>query len=134
MLGVEGDPRFVSSAGRKINEAALDDLIAEWTAELDQWDVTRKLQELGVAAFPSLDAQSIDVDPHFDHRGLIERLDHPVVGAMAHVGVPWLAHDGPNGVQGPAPMLGADTDDVLDSLLGLTVEEIQDLRDRHILR
>ena len=134
VVGVAGDERFTTAELRKANEVALDEVIGQWTGDLDQWEVTRQLQGVGVPAFPSLDARSLDGDPHLEARGVIERLAHPAVGEKSHIGVPWLAHDGPNGVPAPAPVLGADTHDVLSGLLGLTDDDIRRLREAGVLQ
>ena len=128
------DARFANEADRKANEDELDAAIAAWTSSRDRWAITEELQGLGVPAFPSLDAQLLDTDPHLAARGLIERLEHPVVGAKSHTGVPWLSHDGPNGVRAPAPCLGQHTDEVLRDVLELTDAEIAQLRDTGALR
>ncbi|MDP6863708.1 MAG: CoA transferase, partial [Acidimicrobiales bacterium] len=127
------DPRFASETSRKHFENELDPLIEAWTSDHDKWEITHILQSDGIPAMPSLDVQSLETDPHLNYRGFIERLEHPVVGTLAHTGIPWLLRDGPNGVRSPAPMLGEHTDQVLSSLLGFSDDEIQDLRDRSVL-
>ena len=128
------DERFATAADRKANEAELDKLIGAWTRERDQWDVTELLQAAEVPAFPSLSSRSLEVNPHLTERGLIERLDHPVVGQMSHVGIPWLLTDGTNGVRAPAPTLGQHTHDVLADVLGLNPAEIAALEAAGALR
>ncbi len=128
------DDRFATAADRKANEAELDKLIGAWTRERDQWDITELLQAAGVPAFPSLSSRSLEVNPHLVERGLIERLDHPVVGRMSHVGIPWLLSDGTNGVRSPAPTLGQHTHEVLSGLLGLSSDEIAALEAAGALR
>ncbi|MCY3949605.1 MAG: CoA transferase [Acidimicrobiaceae bacterium] len=128
------DERFATAADRKANEAELDKLIGAWTRERDQWDITELLQAAGVPAFPSLSSRSLEVNPHLAERGLIERLDHPVVGQMSHVGIPWLLTEGTNGVRSPAPMLGQHTHEVLTGLLGLNPDEIAALEAAGALR
>ena len=134
-VGIDpGDERFAAAADRKTNEAELDKLIGAWTRERDQWDVTELLQAVGVPAFPSLSARSIEVNPHLAARGLIERLDHPAVGQMSHIGVPWLLTDGTNGVRAPAPTMGQHTHEVLTDVLGLAPAEIAALEAAGALR
>ena len=124
-VGIDpADERFTTAADRKANEAELDKLIDAWTRERDQWEVAELLQAVGVPAFPSLSARSIEANPHFAARGLIERLDHPVVGQMSHIGIPWLLADGTNGVRTPAPTMGQHTHEVLTAMLGLNPDEI----------
>ena len=132
LLGLETE-QFSSQADRKSSEDELDSLIANWTASRDKWQVTELLQEVGVPAMPSLDAQELELDPHLNDRGFIERLEHPLIGKMAHTGIPWLLSAGGNGVRTPAPMLGQHTDEILSSLLQLSPPEIQDLRDKGVL-
>lgn len=135
VVGIDGsDERFATAAARKAGEAELDKLIGAWTRERDQWDVTELLQEAGVPALPSLSARSLEENPHIAARGLIERLDHPVVGQMSHVGIPWLLADGTNGVRSPAPTLGQHTHEVLTDVLGLGEAEIAVLEAAGALR
>ena len=128
------DVRFATAADRKANEVGLDRIIAAWTSARDQWSVTEQLQAVGVPAYPSLSPRSIEANPHLLARGLIERLDHPAVGQMSHIGIPWLLHDGTNGVRSPAPTLGQHTHEVLTDVLGLSPAEIASLSEADILR
>ncbi len=135
IVGIDrGDERFVSAAERKSHEAELDALIGAWTRQRDQWDVTEILQAAGVPAFPSLSARSLETNPHLAARGLIERLDHPAVGQMSHVGIPWLLTEGTDGVCSPAPTLGQHTHEVLTEVLGLSSHEIAALQAAGTLR
>ena len=128
------DARFATAADRKANEVGLDRIIAAWTSARDQWAVTEQLQAVGVPAYPSLSPRSIEANPHLAARSLIERLDHPAVGQMSHIGIPWLLHDGSNGVRSPAPTLGQHTDEVLTEFLGLSAAEIASLEAAGALR
>jgi crotonobetainyl-CoA:carnitine CoA-transferase CaiB-like acyl-CoA transferase len=122
------DPRFATVAGRKQHEDELDRRIAQWTAPRGRWVVTRELQALGIPAFPTLSSRDLVDDPHLNARGFIERLVHPEVGARPHTGIPWRFNRRPNGLRGPAPRLGADTDAVLREVLGLDPEAIAALK------
>ena len=127
------DPRFETAELRKRNEDALDTRLAEWTAAQDRWDVTRRLQAVGVAAFPTFTTADLASDPHLEARGFLERLPHPVVGRRTHAGIPWRLARGGNGVRAPAPLLGADTQHILGDLLGYTPEHIDRLREDGVL-
>ena len=126
------DPRFGTATLRKQNEDALDGRIGAWTRGLDRFEVTRRLQAVGVAAFPSLSPADLVADPHLGSRGFIARLDHPEVGPRAHTGIPWRLARGPNGVRSPAPQLGAHTDEVLREI-GYSAEEIRRLSEAKVL-
>lgn len=126
--GLADDTRYASLAGRKALEDSLEEAISNWTADQTPWEVTRALQARRVPAFPSFTARDIAGDEHLHARGFIERLEHPVVGRRDHTGIPWLHRHRPNGVRAPAPLMGADTHDVLTRILGLPADEIRKLK------
>jgi len=128
-----GDDRFADAALRKRNEDELDRIVTDWTSTRDRWDVARALQAAGVAAIPTLTVKDLFEDPHLRERNFFVRLPHPEIGARAHSGVPWKMSLTPCEVTRPAPCLGADTDDVLSSILGLSGEQITKLRRDEIL-
>jgi benzylsuccinate CoA-transferase BbsF subunit len=122
------DPRFVTAQMRKRNEDALDAIIAAWTAPRDRWEITRALQSVGVAAFPSMSNKDLANDPHLRERGFIVAKEHPEVGRRLHAGVPWTLGGRPVEVRSAAPLLGADTESVLRELLGMDADGIDRLR------
>jgi crotonobetainyl-CoA:carnitine CoA-transferase CaiB-like acyl-CoA transferase len=122
------DPRFKTAVLRKRNEKILDDVITAWTKERDRWEITRILQEIGVAAFPSMSAKDLAEDRHLRERGYLVELEHPEVGRRIHAGIPWRMSECACRVKAPAPILGADTEAVLRSLVGLSNAEIARLR------
>jgi crotonobetainyl-CoA:carnitine CoA-transferase CaiB-like acyl-CoA transferase len=122
------DARFATVALRKHNEDELDAVITNWTSERDRWEAAELLQRSGVAAMPTLTNKDLALDPHLRERGFLVELEHPEVGRRTHAGVPWTMSATPCRVERPAPILGADTDEVLTSLLGYSAEKIDSLR------
>jgi|TARA_Y100000031_G_scaffold157075_1_gene215711 crotonobetainyl-CoA:carnitine CoA-transferase CaiB-like acyl-CoA transferase len=131
--GLSEDARFASLDGRKEHEDELEAVISAWTQSRDRWEITRQLQALGIAAFPSFTCADVVEDPHLNERGFIEHLDHPEVGTRAHTGIPWRLAKRPNGVRMPAPCLGGHTHDVLAEVLGYSDEEIAKLHEQGVL-
>lgn len=119
--------RFSRQSGRKAHEDELEAIIAAWTKQQDAWALTRRLQAAGVPAYPSLSMAHLVEDPGLRSRGFFAELPHPKVGVRTHAGIPWLLRNGPNGVRRPAPLLGADSEDVLHEL-GYGDAEIARLR------
>jgi crotonobetainyl-CoA:carnitine CoA-transferase CaiB-like acyl-CoA transferase len=131
--GLARDACFRDVAARKANEDALDALIAAWVAPQERWELTRRLQKRAIPAFPSLSAKDLVEDEHLQARGYFARLPHAEAGVRAHSGIPWrLARRG-NGVRRAAPLLGEHTLEVLSSLLGLSTDEIEELRRKQVL-
>lgn len=127
------DARFKTAELRKRNEADLDKIVTAWTRERDRWEVAETLQRAGVAAFPSMSNRDLAEDKHLTERGYLVQLDHPEVGRRIHAGIPWKMSGTPCEVRSPAPLRGADTEEVLNSLLGLSADEVARLRKEEIV-
>jgi crotonobetainyl-CoA:carnitine CoA-transferase CaiB-like acyl-CoA transferase len=122
------DSHFATAPLRKQNEDELDAIITRWTAERDRWEAAELLQRVGVAAMPTLTNKDLALDPHLRERGFLVELEHPEVGRRTHAGVPWTMSETLCRVRRPAPILGADTAEVLMSMLGYSAEKIESLR------
>jgi crotonobetainyl-CoA:carnitine CoA-transferase CaiB-like acyl-CoA transferase len=127
------DPRFRTMSDRKAHEEELEQLITTWTEQRDRWEITRSLQAVGVAAFPSMNSKDLVEDEQLNGRGFFARLPHPEVGTQTHTGIPWILTNAPNGVRSAAPLLGQHTDEVLRDVLGYTDEDITRLREQQVL-
>jgi crotonobetainyl-CoA:carnitine CoA-transferase CaiB-like acyl-CoA transferase len=134
VAAVLAEPRFATEAGRKAEEAALDEAIARWVRGRDRHDLFTRLQAAGVAAAPSLSPLELWVEGNeqLAATGMLERPDHPVTGRRVVPGIPWRLRNGPNGIRRPAPTLGQHTDEVLEEL-GFSAEERADLAARGAL-
>ncbi|HJY83319.1 MAG TPA: CoA transferase [Candidatus Binatia bacterium] len=127
------DPRFTVLAVRKENEDTLEEIITAWTQERSADEVTRSLQQVGIAAYPSLDGKDMLANPQVAVRGFFVELEHPEVGKRPHLGIPWKMSRTPCEISRPAPCLGQDTDYVLSDILGLSREDIASLRAKEVL-
>ncbi len=127
------DARFRTATDRKANEDALEAVVRDWTRTRDRWEITRLLQSVGVAAFPSMSAADLSADEHLNERGIFVELEHPEVGVRRHIGIPYKLSGTPVQVRRPAPCLGQHTDDVLHRILHMSDDEIASLRAKGVL-
>ena len=127
------DPRFATLGARKQHEDELEELVTAWSATREPQDVVATLQDAGIAAFVSATNQDLAEDPHLAARGFPVTFEHPEVGAMMHLGVPWRMSSSDSRVRRAAPCLGADTDQVLRDVCGLPPDEIERLRGAGVL-
>lgn len=127
------DKRFCTATARKANEDELERLVTEWTSIREKWSITRALQAVGVAAYPTMNSKDLGEDLQLNERGFFARLPHAEVGVRTHAGMPWLLAHAPNGVRAPAPLLGQDTAWVLRDLLGYSATEIDRLKSEQVL-
>ena len=127
------DARFQTAQDRKANEDELEKLITAWTQKRDKWEVTKTLQAVGVAAFPSMNSQDLADDPHLKERGFFAELPHDEVGIRKHTGIPWVLTESPSNVQTQAPLLGQHTDQIMRDILGYSDEQIAKLKEQEVL-
>ena len=125
--GLVDDPRFATNETRRENHDDLDRIISEWTIGLEAYDLTRKLQRLGVPAGPVLRGPDLLQDAHYKDRGTFVTVDHPQVGPKQYPGIPWKMSATPGVVRWPSPTLGQHNREVYGELLGLTGLEINHL-------
>jgi crotonobetainyl-CoA:carnitine CoA-transferase CaiB-like acyl-CoA transferase len=64
--------------------------------------------------------------------GLIDTRDHPGIGPVSTVGIPWEFAETPASVRRPAPRLGEHADEVLTAA-GYSASDISSLRSRGVL-
>jgi crotonobetainyl-CoA:carnitine CoA-transferase CaiB-like acyl-CoA transferase len=126
------DPRMATNDRRLEQQAEIDEAIAAWTRTLPAAELLRALEEADVPAGPINNAADLLSDPHLAARGVFERV--PVGGrplVMPPLG-PRL--DGtPGRTDFAGGELGADTDEILRSWLGLDAAEIDRLRDAAVI-
>ena len=86
------DPRFADPLSRWHNQEELDKLITEWTSERTNYEVMHILQEAGVAAGPSLNAEGSGERPSSDRPGQVHTPGGSG-GQPVHAPGPALAHE-----------------------------------------
>jgi benzylsuccinate CoA-transferase BbsF subunit len=128
-----GDPRFADEFSRWQNQDALNEIIGEWTAKRTHVEVMNALQPFGVAAMPVYGGEEIVADPQVQARGIIEEVEHPLLGKRHVLGPPWRLSKTPARILRPGPLLGQHNDYVLGTLLGMSKEEIERLTAEEVL-
>ena len=121
------DPRFASGRLRIEHAADLDAQIAAWTRQHTKFEAMRILCEGGVAASAIYDTLEVLHDPHLRARGFIEEVEHPVEGRITLMRSPLRMSRSEVPLRA-APLLGADTNAVLATELGLSEDAITALR------
>ena len=121
------DPRLKTVESRLEHEAWLQGLIGGWTSQRTKREAMAQLQASNVPAGAVFDSGDVFTDPHLKERGMIQAVNHPTRGVVEILGNPIRIDHIPTQLE-PAPLLGADTDEVLHSELGMTDGEIAALR------
>jgi crotonobetainyl-CoA:carnitine CoA-transferase CaiB-like acyl-CoA transferase len=122
------DARFNSNRARVENRELIDGLINQALAHdvTDAW-----LARLEAAGVPcgriNSVAEALD-DPHTAARDMVATVEHPAVGALRMLGIPFKFSDTACTVRRPPPQLGEHTDEILSTELGLDAAAIAALR------
>lgn len=127
LLGWRPEERLATLAGRLAAGAALDARVTAWTSNHAPEQAAARLQAAGISAFPVQGPDDHREDPHLAARGALVTIDDPDVGDVRHVGSPLRLSATPVAPPGPAPRLGADTEDVLVDVLGMDPDEVRRL-------
>jgi crotonobetainyl-CoA:carnitine CoA-transferase CaiB-like acyl-CoA transferase len=132
----------------EVDEADRERLMPPWSNEddhaelLERWkkfastkgryELSAMLQQLGVGAAPVNTVKDVLSDAHLAERGVFKTVHHDVVGDHMVIDVPIRMSATPGRYETSAPLLGADTDAVLESI-GYDRARINDLRERGIV-
>ncbi len=71
--------------------------------------------------------EDLATDPQIAELKMIREIDHPKLGKIKQIGIPWFMFGSPAEFQSPPPALGEHTEEILVSV-GISREEIRRLR------
>jgi len=126
------DRRFKTMKARKRNERVLDGIIQKWTRERDRDWMVNEFNAAGLAAAPSRDYLDLYADPHLRAREAFININHPEIGKLELVGVPWKMTDYKPPAR-RAPLLGEHNSYVLEEILKLNKQQIAELKHKDII-
>lgn len=101
--GAALDSGYATMAQRRARHDALDALIAAWTRSQEPGAAAQRLQALGLAAGPVMNAADLAGDAHLAARGWFEE-----VAGLRLPGLPFRSHRGSGRVLSKGPDLGRD--------------------------
>ena len=110
-----------------------DTAVTEWTRTGTAAEIIDVLDAQGIPVEQVLTADRMYDIPQLDARRFYQELEHPITGVHRYPGWPFRITPGPlDHHRSPPPTLGQHNDEVLQTL-GLTREEIDDLRARRVI-
>jgi succinate--hydroxymethylglutarate CoA-transferase len=126
------DEKFIKNADRVNNRTEIDGLIQRVieTRTADEW-----IEILLAFDIPSSRVNSVEralVDEQTLANDMVVEIDHSEAGRLKMLGVPYRFSDTPASVDLAPPLLGADTEEVLDNL-GIDAATLSNYRDNGII-
>jgi CoA:oxalate CoA-transferase len=129
------DPRFRGVSGRVARSDEINGIVAEWVAKRTVAEVVQALgpEGAGVPCSPVYRVDQLLDHPQLLAREMVQRLPHTGLGEVVAPGVVVKLSDTPGQIRRLGPELGEHTTDVYRELLGLSDEELAELRARQVI-
>jgi crotonobetainyl-CoA:carnitine CoA-transferase CaiB-like acyl-CoA transferase len=134
LRGALGDPAWVTAeldgaAGRHAHHDLIDREVAAWCARRRADEIVDLLWPAGVPVARVVHPSAQLGFEQLIARDFFEQVEHPVCGPSTHVTFPFRL-PGEHGPvhRHPAPTLGQHNAEILGGILGMTTEEIEELR------
>lgn len=127
------DPRFTTNSDRGRNVEVLEAVIEEILTQQDMHHWLDLCDVAGVPAGPINNFAQAMEDEHFLARGMVQEVEHPVIGKMKMVGFPAKFSRTPSQIRCPAPLFAQHTDEILQGI-GISEEEVGRLREEGCIK
>jgi crotonobetainyl-CoA:carnitine CoA-transferase CaiB-like acyl-CoA transferase len=127
------EPWFSSGSQRAQHTELLDRHVGDWIATRDRDEVLAAFEAADAAIAPIYDVADLLADPHIEARQTVTTVDDPDLGPLRMQNVLFRMSDTPGSIRHTGRPLGAATDDVFVTELGVSPQRITELRDRGIV-
>jgi crotonobetainyl-CoA:carnitine CoA-transferase CaiB-like acyl-CoA transferase len=133
-LDLMDDKRFDSNPKRVENHTQLKEIIEEWTSTRGKDEIVNLLIENGIPGCPIYDIKEASEDLHIGvHRKMVLELDQPGLGTVTVQGNPIKMSMTDPQPRGPAPSLGGNTFEILNTILGIDEKKFKDLLEKGVV-
>ena len=109
-------------------EEATYEAVAKWVSERTVEEVVDTLVKLGIPVAPVNDLDAVMRNEQARAREMFVKVDHPKLGEILLPGFHIKLSETPGDISRPAPLLGQHNREVYSRLLGLSEEELEELR------
>lgn len=127
------DPRYRNNRSRVENYPAIQPVIEDAMRRKSSAQWLDELSALGIPCGPVNDIAQVVEDPQVRHRSMIAEVPHPTGNTWRVANTPIRMRGTTTGPQGPSPRLGEHTQETLTQALGLSEDDIAQLRETGIV-
>ena len=132
-LDIACDPRFATNPQRNENYHYLKPILVDkfMTRTAEEWQ--EMFDKAGIPSGPINTVDKVVTNEQVVARDMILEVEHPVAGNTRIPGLPIKLSRTPGEIHKAAPVLGEDTEKLLGQYLGLSLEDIDQLRDKQVI-
>ena len=132
-LDIACDPRYATNPQRNEHYAELRPILAEkfMTKTAEEWQPM--FDKAGIPSGPINTVDKVVKNEQVVAREMILEVEHPVAGTTRVPGIPIKLSRTPGDIRMAAPVLGADTEKLLNQYLGLTSDQVAELREKQVI-
>jgi crotonobetainyl-CoA:carnitine CoA-transferase CaiB-like acyl-CoA transferase len=127
------DPKFKSDMDRWRNTAHIEPVVQEWASQRTVDEIVGVMRDARVACAPVNSSDQLLNDPQVVAREMIAWVDFPGLGRIPLPGTPIKLSLTPGGITVRAPCIGEHNEEIYHGLLGIEVEELEDLREKGVI-
>lgn len=126
---LKDDPRFSTNAARTANMEATEAIVSAWTKNLSKHEVAAIAKRFKIPAAAVRNPVEVMNDAHMHERGMLQRIEHPVLGEIVVPNTPLRLHGADRVEPIPSPSLGQDNLAIYGTWLGLGADRVAALRE-----
>jgi crotonobetainyl-CoA:carnitine CoA-transferase CaiB-like acyl-CoA transferase len=108
------DPRFRTNPDRVMHRTELAALLAAHFATAPATDWVARIRAAGIPAGPVRTVAEVLEDPQILAREMVSTVEHPSIGELRLVGIPFKFSSTPASIRRPPPLLGEHTAEVAE--------------------
>ena len=136
MLGVEhliDDPKFNTDEARTKNREEIGNILDEAFSKKTRAEWAQIFRDNKMRCDPCLTYKEVCEHPQVAANDMITRVTHPVRGEVKLLNLPVKLQQTPGKVQGPSPLLGEHTEEILQRL-GYKAEDIAQMEQQGVIK
>jgi crotonobetainyl-CoA:carnitine CoA-transferase CaiB-like acyl-CoA transferase len=124
---------FATGRQRAQHADLLDGYVGDWIGQRTRTEVAQAFEEAGAAVAPVYKPSELLEDPQVEAMQLITAVDDAGLGPIRMQNVMWRMGRTPGRIRTTGRALGADSDEILEGDVGLTPQEVAELRRRGVV-
>jgi len=133
VIGLEEDGKFKTNDLRTQNHLELESLLNDIFKNKTVKEWCGLLESAGVPCSSINNIEQVINDPHVNFREMVIKMNHPKAGTLMMPNSPLKFSNSRHKLDVPSPLLGEHTEEILSGFLGLTLDEINQLKEDRVI-